>query len=106
MLIYGLPTRFNTDPEMMMHGLPVVGTTSTGLSEMIIDGVNGYKVNIVEKDDDVEMNALELADRINSILDVSEETYATMSLNCRKIYRERYNIIQIQDQLARVFRKI
>lgn len=92
--------------EMMMHGLPVVGTTSTGLSEMIIDGVNGYKVNIVEKDDDVEMNALELADRINSILDVSEETYATMSLNCRKIYRERYNIIQIQDQLSRVFRKI
>lgn len=34
--------------EMMMHGLPIVGTDSTGLSEMIIDGENGYKVNLNE----------------------------------------------------------
>lgn len=92
--------------EMMMHGLPVVGTTSTGLSEMILDGVNGYKVNIVEKDYDVEMNTLELADRIHEVLSANEESYATISLNCRKIYKEKYNITQIQDQLIKIFRKV
>ena len=47
--------------EMMMHGLPIVGTDSTGLSEMIIDGENGYKVNLNENENDVFLESLSKA---------------------------------------------
>ena len=32
--------------EMLMFGLPIIGTTTPGISEMIEDGVHGYKVKI------------------------------------------------------------
>jgi glycosyltransferase len=52
--------------EMLQHGLPVVGTNSTGLSEMISEGINGYKVKI-QKDNTIYPD--ELADKIMLCLD-------------------------------------
>ena len=49
---------------MMMHGLPIVGTDSTGLSEMIIDGENGYKVNLNENENDVFLDTVRLSQLI------------------------------------------
>lgn len=89
--------------EMMRYGLPIIGTTSTGLSEMIDDGVNGYKVNIIEKEDGVEMSTKELADKIYNVLKADEKTYAQMSLKCNMLYMTKYHIKQTTDRLIRVF---
>jgi len=39
------------DIEMMMQSLPVIGNTSTGLKEMIIDGETVLHIPVIEYDD-------------------------------------------------------
>ena len=34
--------------EMMMHGIPIIASDSTGLDEMVSDGINGYKIRTIE----------------------------------------------------------
>jgi glycosyltransferase len=39
--------------EMMMHGIPIIGTDSSGLREMIENKKNGYKLKYKETEEDV-----------------------------------------------------
>ena len=41
--------------EMMMIDIPLVATTSTGLKEMVVDGLNGWQVQIEENETSVEI---------------------------------------------------
>lgn len=54
--------------EMMMHGLQIIGTDSTGLSEMIVDGVNGYKVKLKEEKENVILDSNELSKLIEKVI--------------------------------------
>ena len=47
--------------EMMMHGLPLIGTTAGGISEMIEEGKTGYKIHLKEEDNKKILNINELA---------------------------------------------
>lgn len=54
--------------EMMMHGLPLIGTTANGISEMIEENKTGYKIKLYEKDNKQTLNTDELAIRIEELL--------------------------------------
>ncbi|GET47029.1 TIGR04157 family glycosyltransferase [Capnocytophaga felis] len=58
--------------EMMMHGLPIIGTDSTGLSEMIIDGINGYKVKLRESNNLVLLDTSKLSKLIKKVIETPE----------------------------------
>lgn len=81
--------------EMMMFGLPIVGTTGTGLSEMIDNGVNGYKVRLNEVDASVSLNTQDLADNIVSAIDNS----SFLSKNSRDYYEAKYQIFSMIDKM-------
>lgn len=86
--------------EMMMFGLPIVGTNSTGLEEMIEEGVTGYKVELLEKDYDVLLPEDQLADRIIKLLNspyikaISEKSRQRF-LDYYTIEKMHYNLKQI-----------
>ena len=69
--------------EMFRHALPVVGTDSTGLSEMIVDGINGYKVKVSS---DGSLSPLELAEKIERCLNNSN-----LSEGARNTFTEKYS---------------
>lgn len=54
--------------EMMMHGIPLIVSTSTGLSEMVEDGVTGYKIPIYEYNNYVILDDKILEYRLFSVL--------------------------------------
>jgi glycosyltransferase len=75
--------------EMMMFGIPIIGTTSTGLSEMIENDVNGWKVPIVEHLDDIEISEDILEEKLRL---VKTNQYAKIKKNARKTYLEKYEL--------------
>jgi len=75
--------------EMMMHGLPVIGSTTTGLKEMIEDGETGLHIQTVEYDDRIEIDTTLLAEKILFLLQNPDERLR-MGQNARKRYEEKY----------------
>ena len=76
--------------EMMMHGLPIIGSTSTGLKEMIADGETGLHIPVIEYDDKVEIEASLLAEKMLYLLNNSD-VRQYMRHNARKRYEEQYS---------------
>lgn len=74
--------------EMMMHGVPCIGTTSTGLNEMIENGRNGHKIVLRESGEKIEIPIKKLASVILSYL--TNKTISRKS--CRDLYKEKYTI--------------
>ena len=77
--------------EMMRHGIPVIGTDSTGLSEML-DATPELLVNIDEKNFNEDTFVLDIASRINLLLS-DDRIYRVASDAVRKQYKERYTLI-------------
>jgi glycosyltransferase involved in cell wall biosynthesis len=75
--------------EMMMYGLPIIGSTSTGLSEMIDEGVTGLHVPVEEFEDKVEIDVILLAEKILYLLE-NESVRKQMSINARRRYETMY----------------
>lgn len=76
--------------EMMRHGIPIVGTSSTGLSEML-DATSELRVHIDEKDFNEEDFISQIASRMNLLL--SDATfYSHASVSVRHLYEERYTV--------------
>lgn len=82
--------------EMMMHGVPLIASTSTGLCEMVEDGVTGLHIPVVEHPDKVEIDSDLLAEKMLYLLQNPEET-KKMGKNARKRYEEKYS--------SKIFRK-
>ena len=82
--------------EMMMHGLPVIGSTSTGLKEMIVNGETGLHIPVTEFDDRVEIDSSQLAEKIRYLLQKPEECHR-LGQNARNRYETVYS--------AEVFRR-
>jgi len=81
--------------EMMMHGLPVVATDTSGLNE-VVDDTCGLKVPLIEHPDRVEIDTTLLAQKILYLLQHSAEA-RKMGRNGRKRYLKEYSL--------KVFRK-
>jgi glycosyltransferase involved in cell wall biosynthesis len=75
--------------EMMMHGLPLIVTATSGLKE-IVDDSCGFKIPIIEQGDEIEPDTSVMVDRILYLLqnpDKAEE----LGKNARKKYLKHYS---------------
>jgi len=90
--------------EMMMHGLPIVGTDSTGLSEMILDGINGYKVNLKESEDSIILDCSELSKSIKKIIK-NPKHQKQLSQGSRNHYLSKYTFDSMKKQYNKILRK-
>ena len=75
--------------EMMMHGLPVVATATSGLDEVVDDSC-GLKVSLAVSADRVEIDADRLAEKILFLLRNPEEA-RRLGRNGRGRFVERYS---------------
>lgn len=87
--------------EMMMYGLPMIGTDSTGLDEMIEEGVNGFKVKLQEATDRILFPIDELVSKILYCLRLP--SLENLSYQSRTIYLQRYSIQKMQERLCRLY---
>ena len=76
--------------EMMMHGLPLIASTSTGLKEMIEDGVCGLHIPVTEYLDRAEIDSSLLAEKMLYLLQHPEER-KQMGKNARKRYKKLFS---------------
>ena len=74
--------------EMMMHGLPLVATATSGLNE-VVDDTCGLKIPLIEQPDRVEIDTDLLAEKIIYLLQHPEEA-RKMGRNGRKRYLKEY----------------
>lgn len=82
--------------EMMMHGVPLIGTSSTGLGEMIADDL---KVRLDESQEE-QLSVELLADKIVSVLTTPHDVWRQAS---RKRYEECYTQEQMKNQYLKLF---
>ncbi|MDW8083047.1 MAG: glycosyltransferase family 4 protein [Sulfolobales archaeon] len=83
--------------EAMASGLPVIGSRSGGIVDIIYEGVNGY---LFEKN-----NSESLSKKLFIIL-TDKELRKRMSLNSRNIAVERYSWESVAKKIYEVYRKI
>lgn len=75
--------------EMMMHGLPIIGTSSC-LGEMIENNITGLHIPIIENNDGTEIDSSLLAEKMLYLLEHPAEA-RQMGDNGRKRYLDRYS---------------
>ena len=76
--------------EMMMHGLPIISSTTTGLKEMIVDGETGLHIPVIAYDDSVEIDTDLLAEKMLYLLQ-HPDVRIRMGINARKRYLRCYS---------------
>lgn len=77
--------------EMMMHSVPVIGSTTTGLKEMIVDGETGMHIPVIEYDDGEKIDSLLLSEKMLYLLQYPEER-KRMGIHARQLYIEKYSL--------------
>ena len=82
--------------EMMMHGVPLIGTNSTGLGEMIMDEL---KVELDENKEE-QLSVELLANKIIKVLISQQATWREVS---RKRYEECYTQENMKNQYLNLF---
>lgn len=87
--------------EMMMHGLPIIGTNSGGLDEMILEGETGFKLPVIEKEDHAELDVELLKERMLFFLQ-NDDLKKQMALSSRK----RYELLYSEEKMAIELNKI
>ena len=75
---------------MMMHGLPMVTTSVSGLAEMTEDGISALHVPVVEHPEKMEIDVDLFAEKLLFLLDHPEEA-KLLGANARKRYEKRYS---------------
>lgn len=81
--------------EMMRHGIPVIGTDSTGLGEML-DNTPELRVHIDEVEFDEKEFTEQLARRIDLLLS-DEREHENASRAVRELYTERYRLSDMTE---------
>jgi len=88
--------------EMMKHGLPIIGSTTTGLKEMILDGETGLHIPVIESKDKTEIDATLLAEKILFLLNNPIER-ERMGQNARRNYKNLYNKDLFQNKMLSLY---
>ena len=91
--------------EMMMHDLPIIGSTTTGLKEMIIDGETGLHIPVIAYDDRVEIDTSLLAEKMFYLLQQSDER-KHMGVNARKRYESLYTAEGMGQQMIALYKSL
>jgi len=76
--------------EMMMHGVPLIASTSTGLKEMVEDGVTGLHILVEEHSDKVEIDNALMAEKMLYLLQHPDERQR-LGANARNRYERLYS---------------
>ena len=76
--------------EMMMHGVPLIASTSTGLCEMVENGDTGLHIPVIEYDNRVEIDTSLFAEKMLFLLQNSQER-ERMGVNARRRYEMVYS---------------
>lgn len=79
--------------ETTMLGIPIICSDVGGNSEICVNGRNGWVVNDWD----------ELINTINTLPNISDEQYANMCKESRKIYKERYTFEIFKEKYLRLF---
>jgi glycosyltransferase len=88
--------------EMMMHGLPIIGSTTMGLKEMIVDGETGLHIPVIEHSDRVEIDTDLFAEKIQYLLqNTGKRQY--MGKNARKRYELFYSGDVFRNNMLRFY---
>ncbi|WP_257668509.1 glycosyltransferase [Parapedobacter tibetensis] len=86
--------------EMFMHGLPVIGFDATGISDMIDNDFNGYKLPAQDEDfslSDTQVLIDRLTEAILKLLnDNPKRDY--FALNARQTFEDRYNTKTVGEE--------
>ena len=91
--------------EMMMHGLPIIGSTTSGLKEMIVDGETGLHIPVIEYDDRVEIDTSLLAEKMLYLLQQPDER-KRMGVNARKRYESLYTAEGMGQQMIALYKSL
>lgn len=86
--------------EMMMHGLPIVGTDSTGLKEML--PCDKYKVHLQEEDKQLIFSSEELAKVIIDFFEMSQHEKNAYRKMLRDHYEKVYHIDIMKEKTLSV----
>jgi glycosyltransferase involved in cell wall biosynthesis len=90
---------------MMMHGVPLIVSDSTGLNEMVEEGVSGLHVPVSEHPDKVELDAALLAEKMLFLLQNSEER-ERMGANARKRYETLYTSGIMGENMSNLYQSL
>ena len=91
--------------EMMMHGLPIIGTNSSGLDEMIIEGETGLKLPVIEQNYQVDVDIHLLKEKMLYILR-NDEMRALMSRNARARYENVYSDKVMEREMRSIYKSL
>ena len=91
--------------EMMMHGLPMIASTSTGLCEMIEDGISGLHIPVVEFSDKAEIDISLLAEKMLFLLQNPDER-KRMGNNARKRYEKLYSLNVFRKNMLNFYNRL
>jgi len=91
--------------EMMMHGVPLIASTSTGLYEMVEDGITGLHIPVIEHIDRAEINTDLLAEKILFLLQNHTEG-KRIGANARRRYEKQYSIEVFRRNMIRFYESL
>jgi len=90
--------------EMMMYGLPIVTTATSGLNE-VVDEISGLKVPVIEYPDRIEIDTDLLADKILYLLKHPKEA-KQMGQNARQRYLLHYSSDVFRENMLKFYHSL
>lgn len=91
--------------EMMMHGIPLIVSTSTGLSEMVENGITGFHVPVVEYPDSTDIDIELLAKKILYLLS-NPTAKKQIGENARLRYENSYTSKIMNENMLKFYHSI
>lgn len=91
--------------EMMMHGVPLIASTTTGLKEMVEEGVTGLHIPVIEHLDKVEIDSLVLAEKMQYLLQHPAER-KRMGANARRRYESVYSASMFRKNMLDFYQSL
>lgn len=92
--------------EMMMYGIPLIVSDTTGLDEMVIDGINGDKIHLIITENKVEVDINQLIEKIEHLLYLDSKSIRSLKNNARNIYEKKYTSSIMTTRYNQVYKSI
>lgn len=91
--------------EMMMHEIPLVVTDTGGLSEIVEDGICGFKIPVRNLKDRRTISVNRIADKIKILLD-NPDLATQLGNNGRKRFLEKYELNLFIDKMVDLYMNV
>lgn len=91
--------------EMMMHGIPIIASTSTGLCEMVENGKTGMHIPVEEHLDETWIDTDMLTDTINRLIDAPSKR-VQMRLRSRQRYEGIYSEKNVRKNMLELYHSL